>query len=109
MLSFLTREENTEMPKGEEATLIIAASERDSNLYYATRFLAPDPFIFTEIRGRKILVMNELELDRARSQADVHEIIPSSKIVQKLIDRGIKPITTAEMIHFLLNERGVKK
>jgi Xaa-Pro aminopeptidase len=28
------------------ASLIIAASEVDSNLYYACRFMAPDPFVF---------------------------------------------------------------
>ena len=97
------------MSANQEATLIIAASERDSNLYYATRFLAPDPFVFTEIRGRKILLMNELELDRARKEATVDEVIPTEKIVRKLKDRGTKSITTTEIIHFLLKERGIKK
>ena len=97
------------MNANSEATLIIAASERDSNLYYATHFIAPDPFIFAEIRGRKILVMNELELDRARKEATVDEVIPISKIVRKLKDRGSKSITTTEIIHFLLKERGAKK
>ena len=97
------------MTNHREATLIIAASERDSNLYYATRFLAPDPFILTEIRGRKILLMNDLELDRARDQASVDEVIPTSKIVGKLRKQGVKSITTAEMVHFLLRERGVNQ
>ncbi|MBI4368204.1 MAG: M24 family metallopeptidase, partial [Candidatus Omnitrophica bacterium] len=92
-----------------EAILIIAASESDANLYYATQFLAPDPFIFLEIRGRKILIMNELELDRARKQAEAHEIIPTSKIVAKLRARGVKPISTAEIVHFILKERGARK
>jgi hypothetical protein len=30
------------------AALIIAASEADAKLYYACRFLAPDPFVFLE-------------------------------------------------------------
>src|SRR3989338_4291956 len=92
-----------------EAILIIAASESDANLYYATQFLAPDPFIFMEVRGRKILVMNELELDRARDQSSVDEVIPTSKIVEKLRKRGVKPITTTEIFHFLLKKRGVAK
>ena len=53
----------------EHATLMIAASESDSNLFYATRFMAPDPFIFLEIKGERILIMSDLEMDRARSQA----------------------------------------
>lgn len=97
------------MTTNQEATLIIAASERDSNLYYATHFLAPDPFIFLEIHRRKILVMNELELDRARKEATVDEVIPTAKIVKKLRGHGAKSITTTEIIHFLLKERGVKK
>ncbi len=41
--------------------LIIAASETDANLYYATRFLAPDPFIFLRIKGEKMLIMSDLK------------------------------------------------
>jgi len=48
------------------ASLIIAASELDSNLYYACRFMAPDPFVFAEVDGKKILLMSDLEVDRAR-------------------------------------------
>ncbi len=94
------------MPKNEEAVLMIAASEQDSNLYYATRFIAPDPFVYTEIRGKKIMIMSELELDRARKEADVDEVIHSGKIIAKLRSRGIRP-TTAEIIHFLFQERNV--
>ena len=97
------------MSSEKEAILIIAASERDANLYYATHFIAPDPFIFMEIDGRKILVMSELEVDRARSEATVTEVIPTSKIVKKLRTRGAVKITTAEIVHFMLEERGVKK
>ena len=48
------------------ASLIIAASEVDSNLYYACRFMAPDPFVFLQVGGRKVLLMSDLEVDRAR-------------------------------------------
>src|SRR5215510_13252262 len=39
-----------------KATVFIAASELDSNLYYATKFIAPDPFIYLEIKGERIMV-----------------------------------------------------
>lgn len=45
----------------EIATLFIAASEHDSNLYYATKFIAPDPFIYMEIKGERLLVMSDLK------------------------------------------------
>ena len=50
----------------DQATLMIAASELDSNLYYATRFIAPDPFVFLEVKGERVLVMSDLEIDRAK-------------------------------------------
>ena len=53
----------------EPARLIYAASETDADLLYPTRFFAPDPFIFLEARGRRFVVMSDLELDRARRQA----------------------------------------
>ena len=96
------------MSKHNEAVLIIAASEQDSNLYYATRFIAPDSFIYTEIRGKKIMIMSELEVDRARKEADVDEVIPTAKIIAKLRSRGVRP-TTTEIIHFLFQERKVSE
>ncbi len=56
------------------ASLIIAASELDSNLYYACRFMAPDPFVFVEIDGKKILLMSDLEVDRARAQRAIEYV-----------------------------------
>ncbi len=57
------------------AQLIIADSEKNANLYYATKFLAPDPFIFIQLDRRKLLVMSDLELDRAKAQAKVDEVL----------------------------------
>jgi len=57
-----------------DARLIVAASESDPNLLYATRFFAPDPFIFFQHRGKTHLVMSALELDRARRQAKADEV-----------------------------------
>ena len=61
------------------ASLIIAASESDSNLAYACRFLAPDPFVFLQVNGRKTLLMSDLEVDRARAQARVDEVLSLSE------------------------------
>ena len=58
-----------------DVRLIVAASDSDPNLLYATRFFAPDPFIFFLHRGKKHLVMNDLELERARRQAKVDVVL----------------------------------
>ena len=43
-------------------------------MLYASGFSAPDPFLFVLARGRRTLVMSDLELDRARRQAGVDEV-----------------------------------
>ncbi len=58
-----------------DARLIIAASEADANLYYATRFVAPDPFVFLGHGAEKILLISDLELNRARAQAAVDSVL----------------------------------
>lgn len=49
-----------------QARLIISASVVDADMYYATKFFVPDPFIYLEKNGQKHVVMSELEIDRAR-------------------------------------------
>jgi len=95
--------------RSKEATLIIASSESDSNLFYATRFMAPDPFIYLEVAGRKILVMSDLELDRAKKEASVDEIISSTSIVSRLKKRGESKINSTKIVDFLLKDRDIKK
>ncbi len=92
------------------AKLIIADSERDADLYYATHFLAPDPFIFLHINGTKILVMNDLEIDRAKTQSSVNRVLSSSTYVGKAraAQRG-RPVGTAEIVHEVLKERRIKR
>ena len=73
------RKEKTGMTK-RQAVLMIAASERDANLYYATHFIAPDPFVFIQISGRKFLLMSDLEVDRARKESCVNEVLSTSRL-----------------------------
>jgi len=67
--------------------LIIASSEKDANLYYASGFLAPDPFIFFEIKGKRYVIMNDLEIDRARTQAKGAHVVASSKVARQFRER----------------------
>ncbi|MCS6896894.1 MAG: Xaa-Pro peptidase family protein [Nitrospira sp.] len=91
------------------ATLFIAASEQDSNLYYATRFMAPDPFIFLEIKGERLLVMSDLELDRAKSQATVDRVLSYSEWERKAKRQGIQNPTAVDVVHLLLKKRHITK
>jgi Xaa-Pro aminopeptidase len=89
------------------ASLIIAASEADSNLYYACRFLAPDPFVFFQVNGRKTLLMSDLEVDRARAQARVDEVLSLSEWDAKARQRWPQPKLT-DTVSLLLEDYGVK-
>ncbi|WHZ29472.1 MAG: Xaa-Pro aminopeptidase [Nitrospira sp.] len=93
----------------EAATLFIAASEHDSNLYYATRFIAPDPFIYLEIKGERLMVMSDLEMDRARTQASVDRVLSYSEIEQKAKKQGMKNPTTVDIVHVVLKESKIRR
>jgi len=90
-----------------QALLIVAASEIDSNLYYATGFLAPDPFVFLQVDGRKILLMSDLEIDRARAQARVDEVLSLSEYEREARQRWQSPHLT-DTISLLLEASGVR-
>ncbi|UVT20179.1 MAG: aminopeptidase P family protein [Nitrospira sp.] len=97
------------MSQLEAATLFIAASEQDSNLFYATRFIAPDPFIYLEVKGERLMVMSDLEMDRARAQASVDRVLSYSEIEQKAKTKGIKDPTTVDIVHIVLKEFKVRR
>jgi Xaa-Pro aminopeptidase len=90
------------------AELIVAASERDANLLYATRFFAPDAFIFFRHRGKKFVVMNDLEIDRARQQAMVDSVMALSFLEKELKEKGRRVINTAAALQLLFSKRNVR-
>lgn len=93
----------------EIATLFIAASEGESNLYYATKFVAPDAFIYLEIKGERLLVMSDLEMDRAKAQASVDRVLSYSELEKKAKGQGIKEPTTVDIVHVVLKEAKVRQ
>ena len=90
-----------------DARLIVAASDSDPNLLYATRFFAPDPFIFFQHRGKKHLVMNNLELDRARRQATVDAVLALASIEAELKVRKSRLIDTAAVLRHLFQKKKI--
>ena len=95
------------MTKTKDITrLIVAASENDPDMLYATRFFAPDPFIFLEQDGKRTLVLSDLEIDRGRKQAEADEILPYSvfeKEVQGTSTRA--PAYEKVLAHFLTKRK----
>jgi len=92
-----------------KAVVFIAASETDANLYYATRFIAPDPFIYLEIKGERLLVMNDLEMDRAKSQASVDRVLSYTEMEQRARDQGVASPGSADIVHVVLRDAKIKQ
>ena len=90
-----------------DARLIIASSEADANLFYATNFLAPDPFVFLWHRDEKILLMSDLELDRARSQAAVDTVLAIREYEQRAKASGVDPPRQVDALWELFQERQI--
>ena len=65
--------------------LIVAASETDPDMLYATNFWAPDPFIFLERNGKRTLVLSDLEIDRGRKQAKADEFVMFSELEREAL------------------------
>ena len=68
-------------------TLIYDSTKNSSDLLYKTKFKAPDPIIFFEIRKKTYLVLIDLELERGKKQARVDEILPLREILRLTSER----------------------
>jgi len=97
-----------ELQEAADGRLIIAASEADANLFYATRFLAPDPLVFLWHGAEKILLLSDLELDRGRAQAAVDTVLAIRHYEERAKASGIENPTLADTVCELVRERGVQ-
>src|ERR1035437_10135915 len=95
--------------KRPETLLIFADSEHDANMLYATRLFVPDPFVYLNIRGRALLVMNDLEIDRARVQAPHCQVISLSDHQKKLRAHGVRHPRTAAVIGAILRAKKIRR
>jgi Xaa-Pro aminopeptidase len=90
-----------------ENLLMVADSEHDANMLYATGMFVPDPFIFLRVQGKNFIVMSDLEIDRARQQAPHCRVLSLSNYQRKLKERGKRNTGFAQVIHAILRERGI--
>src|SRR5437899_278153 len=99
-------------PKSEirngQTRLIVAASETDADMLYATEFWAPDPFIFLERNGKRTLVLSDLEIDRGRKQAHADEFVMFSKFENEVQGKSKKAPPYEKVLAHFLKKRGVR-
>src|SRR6266480_540144 len=88
--------------------LIVAASDTDPDMLYATKFWAPDPFIFLERNGKRTLVLSDLEIDRGRKQADADEFVMFSDLEREVQGKSKKAPPYEKVLAHFLRKCGVK-
>jgi Xaa-Pro aminopeptidase len=66
--------------------LIIACPETNADLLYLCGFRAPDAFAYLETAGKKHILLNDLEIDRGRAEANV-DFVESYSEVSKLAEK----------------------
>jgi Xaa-Pro aminopeptidase len=94
--------------KDDVTRLIVAASEHDPDMLYVTRFFAPDAFIFLEERGKRTLVLSDLEIDRARKQVQADEFVSYSALERELQGNQKKAPAYEKVLSHFLRKRGVR-
>jgi Xaa-Pro aminopeptidase len=94
--------------KKKQTRLIVAASEQDPDMLYATRMFVPDPFIFLQQNGKRTIVLSDLEIDRGRKQATADEILPYSKFEREVQGTRKKTPPFEKVLSHFLRKRGVR-
>lgn len=89
--------------------LIVADSEHDANMLYAVRMFVPDPFVYMRLGGKCHVVMNDLEIDRARKQAAHCRIVSYSDCIERLKNTKKAKANTPGIIKLLLGERNIRR
>src|SRR6266704_3747054 len=99
-------------PKSEirdgQTRLIVAASETDPDMLYATKFFAPDPFIFLQRNGKRTVVLSDLEIGRGRRQAKADEFVSFNQLEREVQGKSKKAPPYEKVLSHFLRKRGVR-
>ena len=93
---------------GNEAVLLIADSELNADMLYAAGMFVPDPFTFLQVNGRTTIMMSDLEIDRARAQSKVDEVVSLTDYSDRAKKTGNADPGLVDAVVELLREREVK-
>lgn len=75
-------------------------------MLHATRFRAPDSFVYLKSRGKTSILLSDLELDRGKREAQVDEVVSSSELEQIILSKTGKRPSPIETTAFYLKARG---
>jgi Xaa-Pro aminopeptidase len=94
--------------KKRAARLIVAASDVDADMLFATKFWAPDPFIFLQQDGKHTLVLSDLEIGRGRRTAIADEFVSLNKLEREVQGKSRKAPPYEKVLAYFLRKRGVR-
>lgn len=77
-------------------------------MFYATKFWAPDPFIFLQQDSKRTLVLSDLEIGRGRKQAEADEFVSFSKLEREVQGKSRKAPPYEKVLAHFLRKRGVR-
>jgi Xaa-Pro aminopeptidase len=95
--------------KPELARLIVAPSDTDADMLYATRIFIGDPFIFLQQKGKRTLVLSDLEIDRAKKNAKADEFVMFSQLEREVQGKSKRAPAYEKVLAHFLTKRGVKR
>lgn len=91
------------------ANVIYDSSDKNADLYYASGFAAYDPFIYLERRGKKYLVLSDLEIDRGKKESKVDKVLPLSKYEEIAKSRGKNPKDILVILDLIFRDFKIKR
>ncbi|MEO6871492.1 MAG: Xaa-Pro peptidase family protein [Chthoniobacterales bacterium] len=96
------------MKQKPKTRLMVANSETDADMLYATKFFAPDPFVFLERDEKRTLLLSDLEIDRGRKTAEADEFLPYSQFEKEVQGNSRKAPSYDEVVARFLSKQKVK-
>jgi len=92
-----------------DTLLIIDTTENNADLLYRTNFFVPDPIIYIEHKGKKILVLSDLEIDRGKDEATVDTVLSLSDYQRRLLSKKRKRLRFVDIVDEVLKDLKIKK
>ena len=89
--------------------LLYASPETDKNIYYISRFKAPDPYTFIQKDDTTYLLASSLEYERAKKTARVDQVLPYFKYSKKLKEKNGKEPKLAKVISTVLEDLQIQE
>jgi Xaa-Pro aminopeptidase len=101
-------QESAKNLKTGEALLIVADSERDPNMLYASGLFAPDPFTFFQTKNKAYLLLSDLEIDRGKATSPHCDCLSLTAYQKKCVDAGLGRPKLSEIVGAALLDKNIR-